>query len=271
MYYFIITVLFMVTSYTIFVSTPLAGPHFLALIMFPILFMTATLSTNHVLETTQAKIFDIVIGSAIGFLCINLLSPMRAAKGFKEEVLPVLHLLHDYLEELALFLQRTRATPTQLFEKKMLIETTLTNQQGPYPEWVYEVGFNFGLRAGFRFFLIQLERIIEVAFSMEYFVFSRIDPFLLENLLPLLVTAMRNNQNMITLMIHYFSNYPFQNSEHHFTEDIVALENALGQMLPHTLELIDISKSNLLIVGLVRNIRDMRELLLQLIMALPRE
>ncbi len=141
--------------------------------------------------------------------------------------------------------------------------------QGTYPEWVYEVGFNPGLRSGYRFFLINLERIIEVFFSMDYLLSQHINIVLLENMSDHLALAMQKNQELLGILIEYFENKKIKNTQSDFTSDVAELEKALHRIVPDNLELLDTSPNYILLTALVRDFRDLRGLLLQLVMSLP--
>ena len=54
-----------------------------------------------------------------------------------------------------------------------------------------------------------------------------------------------------------------------YTSDIVELEKRLNNIVPANMELLDISADNLYLTAIVRDIKDLRGILLQLINSLP--
>ena len=115
-----------------------------------------------------------------------------------------------------------------LTAKKTKIEAVLAAKQSLYPEWVYEVGFNPGLRSGFRFFLVNLERVIEIFFSMNYLANSGIDTTLLKSFAKYLTDVIEKNNELIHVLINYFSENKLKDtkSESDFTSDMTRIRKS---------------------------------------------
>jgi hypothetical protein len=140
--------------------------------------------------------------------------------------------------------------------------------QDQYPEWVYSRGFNRGLRASWRFFLIRLERIVELFLSMAYLATRQIDPILLQDLNGRITDSMQKNQELLEILLSYFEKDESKTTHSNYTDDIKELEQALQRLLPPNLELLDISPDYVTLTALVRNLKDLRTLLLQLVKSL---
>lgn len=268
----ILVVVFISISYIAFIFRPLAIQTQYACLIFTFILLIATLEpikSNHFME---ARIADAAIGAAIGILW-GLITYVQPIKAFKQGLVPLVRLLIDYSQVLTnSFLGHTQET--ERIKTKLAIEDALQNQHSAYPEWVYEVGFNPGLRGGFRFFLITLERVIELFFSMDFLTSYKIDIFGkqdqdIRNLADAIHSAMKKNQELLSILLHYFADNELRKTDSDFTSDITVLENNLRIVVPHTIELLDISPDYLTLTAFVRDIKDMRGLLLQLVMALP--
>lgn len=268
--YFILAITFMMSGYLTFINRTLPNKTCFIAIVFSVVLLIATLDSSSlkVAVNTQNRMIDVVIGAFIGFLFTILVFPVRFAKEFSEGVIPILHSMNDYISALNEFLLSDLNSYQEILDKKIVIENILQNKQGIYPEWVYEVGFNPGLRSGLRFFLVNLERIIEALFSIDFLLSRNIEVLLLNKLSQPLVKTMIKNQELIIILLEYFKSNKIKGSISDFTSDIAELEHSLHRLIPSSLELLDISPQHLLITALVRDVRDMRGLLLQLVKAL---
>lgn len=197
---------------------------------------------------------------------MNFLKRLRPVPNFKAGILPLLLSLSAYLETWIDDLQS---------EEEIYLDESRDNiiahmiDRCVYPEWVFDVGFNPGLRAGFRFFLIKLDQVIETFFSINYLIHRKIAPELMQPLtLDLIETIKRNNQ-LILALVNFFQHGTYVDTDENFMGDMVALSENMQDRIPNDLEVLGISPDYIAVTSLVRDIKDMRELLLQLILSLP--
>lgn len=268
----ILTVIFVFVSYLLYSSRPVSFTVFYSGIVFLFVTLLGTLEPIQPPYFVHTRIADAVIGGVIGILCMAL-TYVQPAKAFKQDLIPLLKLLSAYPQALTNnFLEHKNEK--ECIETKLAIERVLQCDNSTYPEWAYEVGFNPSLRSGFRFFLITIERIIELCFSMNYLASLKINLFTHPNqhtkiLAEGIFHAMHKNQELIAILLHYFVHNKLRQFASDFTSDISTLENALRQVVPHRIELLDIESDYMTVTAFVRDIKDMRRLLLELIMALP--
>lgn len=262
----ILAILFIFSSYITFVNRPLTNENFFLMMLFSITLLIAVLTPT--ITFMQNKIVDVVMGSFIGILCSQFLFPISLSKEFSRGIVPILQALVEYAkgltEEFSLINDNRRQV--SLNEEKVRLE--IVTQQGLYPEWAYELGFNPGLRSGFRFFLINLGRLTELLFSMKYLITCDMK-LKIKDLAAAIVNSMRNNNELLAVLVEYFANNQFKVMEADFTSDMIELENTLRKIIPGSLELLDISPDYVTLTALVRDIKDMRKILLELVAALP--
>ncbi|MBX3708292.1 MAG: FUSC family protein [Gammaproteobacteria bacterium] len=267
--YLVLAGLFITSGYVTFIHRPLPNQLYFSAILFSVVLLIATLSPVKTVEYTQNRMTDVLIGAFIGLLFTFLVLPVRAAKEFSEGVTPTLYLLNNYISVLCEIFQSNLTEQQDCLDKKVALQQVLQAPKNAYPEWVYEAGFNRRLRSGFRFFLINLERVTEILFSIDYILSREIDKLVLDALSESLVNAMLKNQELLTILLEYFATNQIKDTKSNFTSDISELEKSLHRLVPNHLELLSISDQNILVTALVRDVRDMRELLLQLVMSLP--
>lgn len=197
---------------------------------------------------------------------MNFLKRLRPVPNFKAGILPLLLSLSAYLEAWINDLQSEEETSLDGHRDNIIAHMI---DKRVYPEWVFDVGFNPGLRAGFRFFLIKLDQVIETFFSINYLIHRKIAPELMEPLTSNLIETIKRNNELILALVHFFQNGTYVDTNENFMGDMTALSENMQNRIPNDLEVLGISPDYIAVTSLVRDIKDMRELLLQLILSLP--
>jgi len=219
----------------------------------------------------RERVMDVVLGGVIGIVFGQLLFPVNSYAEFSRGMLPLMEALISYSQSLQQSFVSHPHNWQALGEKKGQIEKILSSRPNYYPEWVYEVGFNPALRAGFRFFLIHIEYVCELFFSMHYLMGMGIDAELLSELSAEMTTVVQKNEALLHIMQNYFVTGHFKEvtSNADFTSDMVALEKTLNDVTPGNLDLLNLSTDYITLAALIRDLKDLRGILLQLFMALP--
>jgi hypothetical protein len=263
--YVILSLTFLINGYFVFTSRPQSNRIYFFAGCFFIVLLLATLSPIQTNEFMRYRVLDAIIGATIGILTGLIIFPVKFASEFSAGIVPIVHSLSEYSEALQKhFISHDYALVSK---QKNKIEVMLQSQQGMYPEWVYEIGFNRGLRSGFRFFLINLERVIDVHFSIHYLLSRHID--ILGEINDAIIKCLQKNHELFAILTYYFQKNTFLDVQSDFTDDIIQLEKTLNHFIPNNLELLAVTQNNLLLTALVRDIRDLRGLLLKLVKALP--
>jgi hypothetical protein len=242
---------------------------FLHILFFSITFSFAVSFPVQTIALIRDRLGAVVLGAVVGAICGQLIFPFNVIDEFQKKLLPVLQALSGYMQTIIEKFLHKGITDTKVTEIRLRLEQTLRTRPGTYPEWVYEVGFNPGLRSGFRFFLINVERLIEIIFSMNYLVAGEIDDKRLQEIADYISVATERNVELITLLISFFQKKEIYAMTNDFTNDILDLDSALNRVVPGGLALLDTVPDYMLLIALVRCIKDMRCLLLQLVTALP--
>lgn len=193
--------------------------------------------------------------------------PAKQPRDFCAGVIPVIDALTEYL--------RSLSTDSALPISEGEIFNSFLVVSSKYPEWAYQRGFNRGLRSGFRHFLIQLEHAADLCCSIGYWYVS--SDVLKQN--DELMTAWRQSLkiNIVLLaglsrMMHHHAEKslrPVNDVTVDFVSDIVVLEEVLQRLVPSSIELLDMSQTYLQMTALVRDMKDLREVLLLLTNAVP--
>lgn len=210
--------------------------------------------------------YDVMLGGVIGVLCSQLILPVRPFEEFRKGLLPVMQMIVAFNNEMVnLLVDGNGYINLQLAAQE--VKKALQERYSMYPEWVYEVGFNPGLRSGYRFFLVNIERVTEIIFSLNYRIRLLKSMEACESLINELRQVMLKNNHLLHQLEQYFATGEFAESKDDFTSDVVALDEKVKQVLPPRLELLDIYPDNVTLATIIRDVKDMRQLLLLLVLA----
>lgn len=256
--YFLVSILFMSCSYWAFMNRPQSSKMYFISLLFAISLLIATFSPNVTFDMMTGRIFDAAIGALIAMLCSVLIFSTKWDVEFSSGILPILTAMNEYACAIT--------SDKNITEKRQQVEHALLTL---YPSWIYETGFNRGLRSGFRFFLIHVERVSEVLFSMDDIRARGLDRGLMRELQASIDNVMRKNQELLTILSEYFMQVKISNTNSDFTSDITEFEKAVQRALPDNMSILSVSPMFLQITAFVRDIKDLRGLLLQLVAALP--
>lgn len=259
---------FISISYYLFLTRPQIKKNITQFVMIIILLLFAFLLPEQASSDLKENVLAVAIGSVIGILGILIFLRLPVEKMFRKGVLELLEKLSQFSETLTQYFLQDDSVKKTLQQKKIALEEALVSMD-VYPEWVYELGFNPGLRAGFRFFLIYLERTIEMYFALHYLSRQEIDKQLRDELRGPIAHAMDKNQELLTILINYFASGHLTETTSNFTSDIVALEEKTRQFIPKNIEFLDISPDYITLAAIIRDIKGIRDTLLQLLAALP--
>ncbi|RDI42434.1 aromatic acid exporter family protein [Aquicella lusitana] len=266
--YLLISAIFMLSGYLTFIYRPVQNKTFFLIMLFSLVLLVIALSPTAI-SPLRDQFIDAVMGAAIGVICSQIILPVQFDREFCSGLLPLLHALINYSHGITERFTGQNQDADALLRIKSEVEKALQTQKGNYPEWVYEAGFNPGLRAGFRFFLTNLEHLTDTFFSMDYRAAQPVDPELIKKLSTPVTIVTQKNEELMRILVAYLASAQLVKTESDFTSDISELENKVKSLIPAQLELLDISPDFLTVVGFIYDIKEARKLLLQLVSTLP--
>lgn len=231
--------------------------------MVPALFITVSSLWQVGDEMALAsRLVMLATGGLIGLLCGLLVFPVQQYHEFRLGITPMLTALIEY----------SSALQNQILSQAhhaAKIDNLMKVRRDQYPEWVFEAGFNRNFRSGFRYVLVQLDKILEGFFSLDYHARQDVEPEMMVELAPHLALVLQRNQDLLCAIRSFFNDNIIEQDDANFTDDITALHEVLGKLLPASAELLDLSPNYTNISALARDAIDVRELLLQVIGGLP--
>lgn len=215
------------------------------------------------------RLMMLMLGGVLGMSCNILVLSMQPYAEFRQGMLPILQALIDYSSAVTMHVLKEEKNTQAMDQAVNRLERVLRSHRNEYPEWVFEAGFNRNLRSSFRYVLIQMERITESFFSLDYHVRQTMEPEMLADFAPHLSLVCTRNAELLQVMRGFFAGERITLNQENFTSDITDVHNSLRNLLPGSLELLDMSPDYVNIAALARDVIDIRELLLQLLAGLP--
>lgn len=215
------------------------------------------------------RILMMAMGGTIGMLCGLLVLPVLPYWEFQQGVAPVLNTLIAYSSALGGKILQSGEADLALGKARADIERVLSSSMNEYPEWVFEPGFNRNFRSSFRYVLIQLDRVAEIFFSLDYYVRQPTDPELLAAVAPQMVMVLEKNAELLEVIRSFFLGERMTMHAVNYTSDITDIHNVMRNVLPGGVELLDVVPDYLNLAALSRGVIDMREILLQMAAGLP--
>lgn len=241
--------------------------HFLSAMLATLLI--ANLFPSATQKAMMTNVMSIVVGGMLGLIFSKLILRNDPYLQFRQGLLPVLQASSLLSQAFVNELSKQPNARDMMTQKKVELEKALIPTQTLYPEWVYVSGFNPGLRSGFRFFLVHLERVTELLFSLSYWLTQDMDDHLKEKMRSTLCEAISKNIELISILQQAFRDQVPDLSLADFVSDVELLDAQAKKVMPNNDELLDIAPDYVILVSIIKDIKDIRQLLLQLIAALP--
>ena len=145
----------------------------LTLLLMTVLIVFVTLlvpdTSHHIIHD---QIYNIILGSIVGLIVGVIFFPWRVALEFRKSTALILNVLANYFIAIVDLLLKKANAENNCQKNKYIVENVFQL----FPAWVYEEGFNPELRVGYRHFLVRIEQLSQILFSMHYLVgSSRVD------------------------------------------------------------------------------------------------
>lgn len=217
-------------------------------------------------DVMYARLYDVSMGAIIGILTNLVIFPTRADDEFRNNVIPVLKAYSSYLTAIIelLFQHNNENAETQ----QVLVEDTLQTQSAFFPVWVYERGFSYALRPGHRHFLVMTERVAQILYSMHHIARHKFEPEFLKQFHDTVYNYLRQANNIFQALTQVLNLNKLTEGVSDLNEELIALEKKFLEVVPVSLELLDLSNDYVYFAALIADLKDLRASLVSLGQAL---
>ncbi len=199
---------------------------------------------------------DVLIGAAIGIISNLILLPRRVDTEFREKILPVVKVCNDYF---SLIIDQLLQQ-----ENKQFDNAALENALLKLPDWVYQRGFSGVFQKGYRFFLIKIEQISDVLFSMHHLVRYQYDKELIAKIRPPLLQYVEHVNQFFSSIVTVLELKTLTDAPSDLENEMNELQKQFFSIVPSSLELLDMRRDYVYLAAFVYNLMDLRKLLLKL-------
>lgn len=226
------------------------------------IFATVLAISIHSMPFLYQVMHDIGIGAVIGIAANILIFPRRADKEFRLAMVDVIHCYERYF--INTMSQLTQAEVPSVAPTK----TDLDMQLLSLPGWVYQRGFDTSLRSGHRFFLMTVEQISDVLFSMHHLANCSLEQALIEQLQSSFDRCAIRVQEFFSGLVTLLELKKLSRPIADFSDELLALEEKFQAVVPLSIELLDVRRDYVYIAAFIYHLTSLRRLLLKLAQAL---
>lgn len=182
--------------------------------------------------------------------------------------MPLLTAFSEYWE---FFLEKDLAQInfSELINKKNNIIKILISSRN-YPEWIFSYNFNPFFKKSYQYFLLKLELLIELLFSLDYFLEKLHNSLQLKSVYENIINILKNNKNIIDYILYFLTHEAVPKPSLLLDEDgWRILEEKLHRELPSQLILSTLLIEENYLINYCQALKDMQKILLELVDTLP--
>lgn len=198
---------------------------------------------------------EVLLGASVGVLANLFVWPRKADVEFRQAAANVIKVYQSYF--LKTFDALTQRAP-------LVSNAEMENILIQLPGWVHETGFDVGLQAGYQFFLVKLEQVADVLFSLHYLARHQFDTEFLSTLEQPLEKCQQQFNKFFSAMLQVLQLKKLTTEVSEFSKDIAELEKQFYQIAPPSLELLDIQPDYIYFAELIYCLRDLHKHLVKL-------
>lgn len=210
-----------------------------------------------------ARLYDVTIGSIIGILANLFIFPRRVDVEFRKALIPLLIAYSEYFISIMAFLFRDKNSQASVNNRQYQVEVT---QSKCFPVWVYTAGLSVTLRPGHRHFLIMVERLSQVLFSMHYAARHKFDKEFLDDFNDVLTAYMNEATKIFQALEAVLNLDKLNEGVSDLADEVEQIEKKFQQY--SSLGVLDVSKDYIYFAAILADLKDMRGIFIALIKAL---
>ncbi len=231
----------------------------LGVLIIIIVLLSLILPPHHMV---YARLGDAGLGAMVGILANLFILPRQADTEFRCLVLPILRAAEEYFAEIinSIFEKDERT----LNLKKMRMELLLQN----LPSWVYESGFDLGLREGYQYFLMKLLHIVEILFSLHHAVRCHFDEEVRKEMRESVFVCADKIKIFFVALSTVFELKKLKEGVEDFEPQLHELDLKFQELMPVSVDILSIPRDDVAFYAIIYGLDDLRKALIKLGQAL---
>ena len=216
-------------------------------------------------EPIAHQLAVILLGSLVGLISNLLIYRGSFANLFSRAILPPLRQLHHLVGAQSFSSSPNQPNNAAFAPWFRAMHVLLHN----YPHWIYYVGFNPGLRAGTRHFLIQLSRAFDACLTAQFYATKVSNEHAHHDLNAAFERVRASNAELVQILIDYFATSTIPATQTDWVSDLAELEMVLKSYITVDITVLEMVPEQLALVSTLHHVSDLRRALLELARALP--
>lgn len=205
--------------------------------------------------TFNEQVVDVLIATVLMLFISSIITLVTIKRAFIKLALKSVDYMIDLVKEIKNF---HYANCASLFSLNEALQ-----EEG---SWVFSFGLSPGLRGGFRYFQLEIENAIELLYQISSKAHLIEDD---ENLSLSFKVMMETNTLLLGNLRHFFLGQSFVADQNDYLQDMRKFENEIQKGSPNVSS-IYLSENELNLISLLKASKDFRQVLLRLILALPK-
>lgn len=230
-----------------------------AIMMVIIIIWSFLLFPHHFMKD---RVCDIFIGGMIGIVSNLFIFPRRADEEFRLLLLPILLAYEKYFSAIVEFLFEKKAENA---EKQKI---NLEQQLECLPDWVYDVGFDIGLKKGHQYFLMKIHQVAEILFAMHHTIRIEFDKEVIDTVRASVEDCAAKVKQLFDALITVFKLQKLTEGVEDFATELTQLDEKFQTLLPSSLSVVDMPTEDEKFYEFIYTLADLRKALIKLGQAL---
>jgi hypothetical protein len=205
----------------------------------------------------KLRIIDVVTGGVLGLLGSLLIFPVRADVEFRREAVPLLNAVSDYLSAIIYYLY-DHSLEKELTNKKINLEEAWEN----FPDWVYETGFTSVLQQGHRHFLVRIEEIRQILFTLNHLARYEYDQELLKKFRGSMQSYEAQMKKVIQHIITVLRSGKPTETVEDLSDTFEKIEKKFRTLMPYSLEILEINPDYVYLANFIFELKQLGEMIM---------
>jgi hypothetical protein len=208
-----------------------------------------------------ARLHDVVLGGFIGIAGGLLVLPGRPDVDFRRGVIPIVQVYQNYFTAIMALVFKEAGAAQNVVTNKALVERSFGGGQVYFPDWVYKRGFTASLREGHRHFLLRIEELGEVLFALNYHARFNFEADTLAIMRAPLQRCANDINQLLEELIIVLEKTKLAAANSELAEDLIILENIFQDKIALPFELLETSKDQVHMLGVIYGLKDFQRVL----------
>lgn len=214
-------------------------------------------------QMIHARTFAIMLGGVIGLAGSILIFPTPVDVAFRKKMILLLALSSEYFSAiLASVFDHTLETKTSNAKHQ------LEENWKKFPAWIYDAGFIPVLQQGHRHFLVRMEQMRQILYSLHYLARYRYDERLLQPLQEPMQRYLEKVDKLFQAVISVLMLQTLSEGVEDISESFYALEDRFNEILPFSIEGLEVKQEYVSITQLIDELKELGKIVLILAQAL---